>query len=245
MAQKTYYFRYGAAETDYLRKRDPVLGAVIDAVGPIRREVIPDLYASLVNHIVAQQISSKAAVTVWNRLKEALGAITPERVHAADDRVIQQCGMSMRKVAYIKETAAKALDGTLDLERLHALPDAEVCRQLAALRGIGVWTAEMLMTFSMRRPDVMSWDDLAIHRGLRMVYRHRRITRKLFDKYRRRYSPHATVACLYLWAASAGACPGLSDPAPLSPAQKKARAAKRKKEGVAVTAAATKKRIPS
>jgi len=89
--------------------------------------------------------------------------------------------------------------------------DEEVCRELSALDGIGVWTAEMLMTFSMQRPDIISFGDLAIHRGLRMLYHHRKITRDLFDKYKRRYSPYATVASLYLWAIAGGAIPELRD----------------------------------
>ena len=88
-----------------------------------------------------------------------------------------------------------------------------VCRILSSLDGVGVWTAEMLMTFSMQRPDIVSFGDLAIQRGMRMLYRHRAITRPLFDKYRRRYSPCGTVASLYLWAIAGGALPGVTDPA--------------------------------
>ena len=97
-------------------------------------------------------------------------------------------------------------------------------RELSALKGIGVWTAEMILLFCMQRPDVFSYDDLAIQRGLRMVYHHRKIDRKLFEKYRRRFSPYCSVASLYLWAAAGGAVPGLKDYAPKkkAPAQKAA-----------------------
>ena len=101
-------------------------------------------------------------------------------------------------------------------------------RQLARLPGVGVWTAEMLMTFSLQRPDVISYGDLAIQRGLRMLYRHRRVDRKLFDKYRRRYAPHATVASLYLWAVAGGAVPGLTDPAPKATSKVASRSAPRR-----------------
>ena len=119
----------------------------------------------------------------------------------------------MRKATYIKEIANTVLSGDLDLDALYDMTDSEVCKRLSQIRGIGVWTAEMLLTFSMQRPDIMSWDDLAIHRGLRMLYRHREITPALFAKYKRRYSPHGTVASLYLWAIAGGACPELTDPA--------------------------------
>lgn len=88
-----------------------------------------------------------------------------------------------------------------------------MCAELSRLPGVGVWTAEMLMTFSLQRPNVMSYGDLAIQRGLRMLYRHRAIDRDRFEKYRRRYAPYATVASLYLWAVAGGAVAGLSDPA--------------------------------
>ena len=90
----------------------------------------------------------------------------------------------------------------------------DAIRALSSLKGIGVWTAEMILLFCMQRPDIFSYDDLAIQRGLRMVYRHRAIDRKLFEKYRRRFSPCCSVASLYLWAVSGGAIPELSDPRP-------------------------------
>jgi DNA-3-methyladenine glycosylase II len=207
------YFEYGEQETAYLKGRDLVLGAAIDRIGPIRRAVIPDLFAALVNAISGQQISSKAHATIWARMNATLGAITPESVNGADVEVLQACGMSLRKAGCIKEAAAAALKRRLDLDALQTLSDEEVCAQLVTIRGVGLWTAEMLLTFSMQRPDVMSYDDLAIMRGLRMLYRHKKITPKLFAGYKKRYSPHATVASLYLWAIAGGALPDLADPA--------------------------------
>jgi DNA-3-methyladenine glycosylase II len=109
--------------------------------------------------------------------------------------------------------AQAVLQGELALDSLQVLPDAEVQNQLTRLKGIGPWTAEMLLIFSLERQDVVSFGDLAIQRGMRMLYRHRKITPKLFDKYRRRYSPYGSVASLYLWAIAGGAIPELTDPA--------------------------------
>ncbi len=92
--------------------------------------------------------------------------------------------------------------------------DDEVCNELSKLNGIGVWTAQMMMIFSMQRPNIMSYGDLAILRGMRMIFRHRKITKELFAKYHRRFSPYATVASLYFWAVAGGAIPELTDPAP-------------------------------
>ena len=207
------YFEYGDTETDWLKSRDPTLGAAIDEIGHIDRPVTPDLFEALVHSIVGQQISAKALATIWDRIQKLAGALSPASIAAMTAEELQSSGVTMKKAVYIKEIADCALSGRLDLDALYEMPDAEICTQLSKLKGVGVWTAQMLMTFSMQRPDVMSWDDLAIHRGLRMLYRHRKITPALFAKYKRRYSPYATVASLYLWAIATGAHPSLTDPA--------------------------------
>ena len=104
------------------------------------------------------------------------------------------------------------MSGEFDLAAVAKMPDEEVIAALSSLRGIGVWTAEMLLLFTLQRPDVLSYGDLGILRGMRMVYRHRKITKTLFDKYRRRLSPCGSVASLYFWKVSGGAIPGLTDP---------------------------------
>ena len=102
--------------------------------------------------------------------------------------------------------------GRTDLHALAQLDDEALCHALSQFRGIGVWTAEMLMLFSLQRPDIVSYGDLAILRGMRMLYRHRAITPQLFARYRRRYSPYGSTASLYLWAIAGGALPELTDP---------------------------------
>lgn len=210
----TNYFEYGEKEKQWLRTRDPVLSAAMDEIGHVHREVQPDLFKALINSIVGQQISTKAHVTIWNRMQERFAPITPENFENLRAEDIQTCGISMRKALYIKSIADAVSGGVLDLTLLPAMTDAEISASLVQLKGIGLWTAEMLMIFSMQRPDILSWDDLAIQRGLRMLYRHRAITPKLFAKYKKRYSPHASVASLYLWAIAGGACASLKDCAP-------------------------------
>ena len=208
------YFDYGAREVDYLKARDRVLGEVIDQVGHVEREVDPDLFSAVVHHIVGQQISTKAQATIWARMRERLGKVNARTVAAADTAALQSAGISLRKAEYIQDFADKVNSGAFDLQRVAALPDSEAIEALVALKGVGVWTAEMILLFCLQRPDIFSFDDLAIQRGLRMVYRHRKIDRKLFEKYRRRFSPYGSVASLYLWAVAGGAIPGKKDPAP-------------------------------
>ena len=208
-----HFFEYGQKETDWLKSRDKKLSAVIEQVGPIYRKIIPDLFAALVHSIVGQQISTKAQETIWNRLQSVFGKITPEKMAKTEDARLQSIGISFRKVNYIKRAAEKIGNGEFDIDALRDMDDAEVARQLSSLDGIGRWSAEMLMLFSMQRPNILSFDDLAIQRGLRMVYRHRKIDRRMFERYRRRYTPYGSVASLYLWAVAGGAIEGLTDPA--------------------------------
>ena len=213
MSNNQHYFEYGETEIAWLKSRDKTLAAAIDEIGHINRPVKPDLFEALIDSIVGQQISAKAHATVWGRIREKVELFTPENIVAVPIDELQKCGISKRKAEYIKEAASVVASGELDLNALHDMAEDEVCKRLSQIKGIGVWTAEMLMTFSMQRPNVMSIDDLAILRGLRMLYRHKKITLALFAKYKRRYSPYATVASLYLWAIASGACPTLYDPA--------------------------------
>lgn len=195
----------------YLAAKDKKLGEVINKLGFIERGVIPDLFEALVNSIAGQQISSKALETVWGRITERLCPITPEHFCALSEEEIRDCGLSARKAGYIKSAAQRFADGSLNVEELKSLPDDELIKQLTALNGIGKWSAEMLMLFSLERMDVLSYGDFGIRRGLRMLYHHREITPVLFERYRKRYSPYGSVASVYLWAISAGAVEGLTD----------------------------------
>jgi len=196
-------FRYGHAEVDHLKRRDKKLGVAIDQLGMIERAVTPDLFAALLKSIVAQQISAKAVDTIWGRLRGKVGEVTPDTIAGLDVADIQQCGMSMRKAGYIKGIADAAARGEVDLSRLPDLADQEIITTLSSLPGVGVWTAEMLLIHSLCRPDVVSWGDLAIRRGMMTLYGLKTLTRIQFDRYRKRYSPYGSVASIYLWALSA------------------------------------------
>ena len=193
------FFSYGRAETDYLSARDPALGAAIARIGHIDRAVFPDLFEALINSIAGQQISGKALATVWARLCAAVGAVTPENLLAAGEERLRACGFSGRKVNYMLSAARAVADGALDIHRLVEKDDQEVIRTLTALPGVGRWTAEMLLTFSLQRPDVLAYDDFGIRKGLCRLYGLDSVSKAQFAEYRARYAPYATVAALYLW----------------------------------------------
>ena len=198
---------YGEEATAWLRARDPALGAVIDALGYIRWEVEDDLFAALIHHIVGQQISTKAQAAIWARLLRALGALDAPRLLAYGPERLRGLGLSRRKVDCALDLARRVQEGAFDLEVVARLPDAEAIAALTALRGVGEWTAEMTLLFTLRRPDILSRKDLGIQRGLCLLHRHRRITPALFARYRRRYSPFCSVASLYLWKVAGGEVP--------------------------------------
>ena len=204
------YFCCDPAAIEHL-KEDPKMGAVIDRIGPIQRAVDPDLFSSVVHHIIGQQISTKAQATIWKRMNDQYGIINADTILSAGVSNLQSLGITFKKAEYITDFARKVKDGTFDINGIWKKSDEEAIKELSSLQGIGVWTAEMILLFCMQRPNVLSFGDLAIQRGMRMVYHHRKIDRKLFEKYRRRYSPCGSVACIYLWAVSSGAIAELKD----------------------------------
>ena len=210
------YFAYGETECSYLRQKDKRLCAVIDRIGHIERAVDTDLFSSVVHHIIGQQISTKAQATIWCRCQDTLGEANAEAILTAGVPKLQSLGMTFRKAEYITDFAEKVHTGVFSLDAVAHMDDEDAIRALSSLKGIGVWTAEMILLFCLQRPDIFSYDDLAIQRGLRMVYHHREIDRRLFEKYRRRFHPYCSVASLYLWAVAGGAIPEMKDYKPKS-----------------------------
>jgi DNA-3-methyladenine glycosylase II len=208
------FFKYGDKETVYLKSKDSILGDAIDRIGHIKRSVDRDLFSAVIHHIVGQQISSTAQKTIWKRINDNIGKITVDSINGLSIDEIQKFGTTFRKAEYIKSFAGKIKRGEFILDDIPHKSDEEIASQLSTLKGVGIWTAEMIMIFCLQRPDILSYHDLAIHRGLRMLYHHRKIDRKLFEKYRRRFSPYCSVASLYLWAVAGSAVKNMKDYAP-------------------------------
>lgn len=193
-----HYFEYGKQEMDYLAKKDKKLGAAIERIGIIKREISPDPFYALVESIVGQQISNKAAATVFRKLHD-LTQIDKTQLNNLTADQIQSCGMSMRKAAYIKNIADAAISKAIDFDTLHQKSDEEIIQSLTAIKGVGVWTAEMLLIFSLTRPNIVSYGDLAIRRGMMNLYGHKEMPKERFLRYAKRYAPYGSVASLYLW----------------------------------------------
>lgn len=204
-------FQYSEEQLNELKKKDERMAELIDKVGKIEREIIPDLFSALVHAIISQQISIKQAESIWSNLKGQTKEVSCKQICSMSLDELRKFGISMRKAAYIQRLAQRIENKELDLEQLRNKSDQEVIETLSALPGIGIWTAQMLMIFSMNRMDVLSQYDRGILKGLRMVYHHREITNALFNRYRRRLSPYGSLASLYLWKVATGTVEGYVD----------------------------------
>ncbi len=193
------YYKYGETEVNYLKSKCKKLSKAIDRIGMIERSIIPESFPALISSIISQQISTKAAATVKERLKNLIGEISAENILNASHESIQACGMSNRKVNYIRGIAEAAQSGLINFDKLDELSNEEIIEKLTALNGIGVWTAEMLMIFSLSRPDIISYGDLAIRNGVMNLYGLESLSKKEFEVYRKLFSPYNTVASLYFW----------------------------------------------
>jgi DNA-3-methyladenine glycosylase II len=192
---------------DALREADPVMERLIEEHGALvrrdlKRERPGDAYGALLRSIVGQQLSTKAASTIYGRMLELFGghAPTPKQLLKADPDKIRAAGLSRPKIAYLRDLAQHVEEGTLELERLPDLPDEEVAAQLTAIKGLGQWTADMFLMFHLGRPDVLPVGDQGIRRAIKVEYRLRKLPDpKRLEKIAKPWRPHRTLACLYLW----------------------------------------------
>jgi DNA-3-methyladenine glycosylase II len=193
--------------TRHLRRKDPVMRDLIKRVGKLdldarRRGRPADAYGALVRSIVGQQLSTKAAATIYGRLTELFGGRTPtpQQLLDADPDAIRAAGMSRAKTAYLRSLAEHVLSGELELDRLDELPDDEIMAELTAVKGLGVWTAHMFLIFHLSRPDVLPVGDLGVRNAARAVYDldELPIAAEL-EELAEPWRPHRSLAALYLW----------------------------------------------
>ena len=187
----------------HLRTADPVLGDLMARCGPCTLEPgDTDPFVTLCRSIIAQQLSSRAASTITERLDTLFdtGVVTPEGVLAVPDETLRSLGLSRQKQASLKDLATRTLDGSLQLAALSALSDEDVMRQLTQVRGIGVWTAEMFLIFSLGRLDVFPVGDLGIRKAIQRLYGYKKMPAVVtMHRHARKWMPYRTIAVWYLW----------------------------------------------
>jgi DNA-3-methyladenine glycosylase II len=189
----------------YLREKDPVMAIAIERVGPCTLAPNPHLFETLVDAIISQQISIKAADAILGRLRkaalgEAGGLITPEALLPLEAEALRAVGVSPQKIRYLRDLTERVSDGRLDLARISEQDDEAVIEELVKVKGIGRWTAEMMLIFSLGRPDVLPVDDLGFLEGVREAYAlEQRPTPKEMRERGEQWRPYRTFATWYMW----------------------------------------------
>jgi DNA-3-methyladenine glycosylase II len=187
-----------------LMRRDPVLARLIRAHGPcgLAAAQRADHFTAIVRAITGQQLSTKAASTIFSRLVALMpaGVLTPDGLAAVTDQQLRAAGMSRQKIAYFRDLTHHVRSGTLPLESLDAMTDEEVIKKMTKVKGIGRWSAEMFLMFRLHRPDVLPVDDLGIVNAVKNVYGLRkRPTADRIRKIGEAWKPYRSVASWYLW----------------------------------------------
>ena len=189
-------------EAKYLSERDLVLAEIIKKVPPFTHRKSENYFISLVESIISQQLSVKAADTIYARFEGLfLGkVITPEEVLELKDDVIRGVGISYQKISYIKDLAEKTLESGILFEQFEIMTDEEIIEELIKVKGIGRWTGEMFLMFVMGRPDVFSYGDLGIRNAIQKLYKFdHQPTQEEAEKIAENWKPQRTLACRYLW----------------------------------------------
>jgi DNA-3-methyladenine glycosylase II len=183
-----------------LARRDIVMKAVIRSRPGVYLVRRGEPFLTLARAICGQQISVKAAQSVWDRVVLCCSEITPERVLAVERKKLRACGLSDRKTEYIADLAQHFADGSIHVHRWPAMSDEEIIAELVEVRGIGRWTAEMFLIFNLLRPDVFPLDDLGLQKGIRVNYfRGRKVSLARMRKLGESWRPWRSVATWYLW----------------------------------------------
>jgi DNA-3-methyladenine glycosylase II len=212
---------------NHLKKFDPVLRTIIESIGPCRMQFSPPEFHSLAEAIVYQQLNGKAAETIFKRFAALAGEpLTPEGILKLTDEQMRGAGLSKQKSAYLKDLAAKTSSGLVDFARLPELPDAKVIEHLTQVKGIGVWTAQMFLMFTLKRENILPTGDFGVRMAIYKHYLDRQTTKKSkklappkksaaakkgrkrkiklpspeqMEKIAKRWEPYRSVACWYLW----------------------------------------------
>ena len=205
---KLQEYKYRVEEgRSYLSVNDPVLKSIIVKVGEYRIKPHKNYFETLVESIVSQQLSIKAADTIFKRFKELFPENNnrfplPSDIIAIDDIKLRTCGLSNPKVKYIKDLSAKVLDGTVQITKMDKLTDEDIINELVKVKGIGVWTAHMFLIFCLARFNVLPVGDLGIKRALMINYKLRKFPdEKKVEQISKKYNwaPYNSIASWYLW----------------------------------------------
>jgi DNA-3-methyladenine glycosylase II len=186
---------------NHLKKSDPVMRGIIERVGPFRMEFGEPVFHSLAEAIIYQQLNGKAAVTIFKRFTALAGdPVVPEGIVKLTDEQMRTVGLSKQKSSYLRDMSERAIRGELDFTRLPEMTDEEVIKHLTQVKGVGVWTAQMFLMFTLRRPNVLPTGDFGIQMAIKKHYNKRKMPKPVqMEKIAKPWEPYRSIACWYLW----------------------------------------------
>ncbi len=193
-------FIFTNEEVEQLKNSDPSMKLLIEKIGRVERHYTPDHFGALVSSIVSQQLANKAAEAIWKKLEALIPDMNAYAVRDMTSERLREIGLSNSKVRYIKNVSEAVLSGKLDLRNMHKKDDEAITAELIDIKGVGRWTAEMFLIFSLGRKNVLSYGDLGIRKGMTWLYGFSEyLSKDAFDQIAVRYTPNGTLASLYLW----------------------------------------------
>ena len=195
-------FNYSEKELNDLIKKEPKFKPYVENFGILLRAVNENIFESIIEAVISQQISGKVAQVIYNRLIEKIKVVKPENLLLLTDEEYKTIGLGKQKSGYIKSISNSFLNGEIKEENLKFLDDKDVIEELIKLKGVGAWTAEMLLIFSLKRKNVLSAKDLGIRKGLMKLYEKNsleEINVSFIEECKNKFSPLNTIASFYLW----------------------------------------------
>jgi DNA-3-methyladenine glycosylase II len=189
------------AAVNHLKKSDPVLRAIIERVGACRIEYGPPEFHSLAESIVYQQLNGNAAFTIFKRFATLAGdPVTPNGILKLTEQQMRSAGLSKQKSSYLRDMAERAARGELEFSKLHELSDEDVIKHLTQVKGVGDWTAQMFLMFTLRRPNVLPTGDLGVQMAIKKHYKKRKLPKPgTMERIAKPWEPYRSFACWYLW----------------------------------------------
>lgn len=184
----------------YLIAKDSVFERLNKHFGLLKHSLSNDLFESIIYTITGQMLSKNVHLKIYGRLLDLMGGtLQPKKLLKLSDVQMRNCGMAYSKVRYIKEFTANYLQGKYDFSQLKDFSDEEVVKYLRQIKGVGLWTAEMLALFSLGRENIFSYDDVALRNGIKKAKKLKSLSKQRFEQLRKRYSPYCSYASLYFY----------------------------------------------
>lgn len=185
---------------NYLKNKDACFSFLEKKYGLLNHKNELDLFSSFIFHFISQMLSNKVATVIWNRFKGLVQVVEPQHILNISNERLRMIGISNAKVSYIKEFCCGVLNEKIDLDGLFQLSDLEIISKLKQIKGVGEWTAEMICLFNLGRPNIFSYKDVALKRGIKLCHpNYKTLSRSRFDRLKKLYSPYCSYASLYFY----------------------------------------------